>query len=405
MDATADTLAGDAPAARTDDPEADLLIEALDLPDASVLVFSREPLGRGTVAGFTLEPEAASASGLPSDAVAYVDTSLLPVAQETGLALPGVGRVWVHPADPHLPALAPAAFSDAIAVLLARLGVTDAARPEIVGYRPGRRAVLRVVTAEGVLWVKVVRPSRIERVVEAHTVLRSHGLPIPVVRGWSPSGLLVLESAVGTAATDTAAIAWHPERLLDAAGALREVMAATVTTWPARTSLAERLPWYVDRLRGVLPAADARVSAIASRIDDALQSAPPASVTIHGDLHLGQLFLDAESTITGLIDVDTAGLGDPADDAAAFIGHAVASALLTRHHGGDAARVAALADAAHERWGHEPRAGALTGVHLLGHALAAASGGDDARGGHLLAAAERALSDHKSPLMADFEGS
>ncbi|CAI9393602.1 phosphotransferase [Microbacterium sp. T2.11-28] len=405
MDATAA-----APVPATAGDEATLLAEALDVPVSAVRVFSREPLGAGSVTGVTLAPEAASAQGFPSDSVAYLDTSLLPVVRETGLALDGVARVWLHPADPHLPALAPAAFGDAAAVLLSRLGIAATDTPELVGYRPGRRAVLRVPTEGGSSWVKVVRPSRIERVVTAHDALRAGGLPVPAVRGWSPEGLLVLDAATGAPATEAT---WRPAHLLDAVDDLRRRLTGIPLAWPARTSLAQRLPWYLSRLELLLPDAE-RLRGIGARIAQSLASAPAPPATIHGDLHIGQLFL-VDGAVSGLIDVDTAGRGEPGEDTAAFLGHAVASALLTERRGGQdgpggdhpgdgSAAVRALAGLAFERWGADARTRALTAVHLLGHALGAASAGDPGRAAQLIDGAERAAApDHKSPLMPGFE--
>ena len=94
--------------------EAALLRDALEIDSAEE--FSREPLGNGTVAGFHVQ------DGDRTVAL-YVDTSGIAVEAETGLAQDGVGRIWTHPADPHLPALATAAFGSAAQTLLARLGI------------------------------------------------------------------------------------------------------------------------------------------------------------------------------------------------------------------------------------------------------------------------------------------
>ncbi len=392
------------------DADAALLSEALGLPASGFVAFSREPLGEGSVTGFEVRGAPAADAGdeseraaetLPEGTVAYVDTSRLTVPRETGLVSDDRTRVWIHPADPHLPALAPAAYGDAAAVLLSRLGATDAGAPQIVGYRPGRRAVLRVATSDGDMWVKVVRPRRIERVVAAHTRLHEHGLPVPAVRGWSPEGLLVLESARGVPATHAA---WEPEVLLDAVDDLRARLAAVRLDWPARTSLVTRLPWYTDRLMTAMPEHRESIARITSAAHEALHvptGGRESEVTVHGDLHLGQLFLDDDGTVTGLIDVDTAGAGRSEEDAAAFLGHAVASALLTDQRnavsepGGAAGRVWRLATRARARWGADPRIAGLTAVHLLGHALGAASGGDTARATALLQEAESAV--HAQP--------
>ncbi len=373
------------------DAEATLLCDALAVAPTALKLLSREPLGAGTVAGFALD----------AGGVAYVDTSGLAVRKETGLALEGVARVWMHPADPHLPALAPAAFGDAAEALLARLGIVAEGLPEIVGYRPGRRAVLRVPVAEGTgtVWVKVVRPRRIERIVETHRALREGGLPVPVVRGWSPEGLLILDDAIGVAATDGA---WQPDALVDAVDLLRERLAAAALPGVARTSFAARLPWYAERIEAAMPAHASEVRALAAAASARLPDAVAAQ-TIHGDLHIGQLFLDpGDGSVTGLIDVDTAGQGAAADDASAFIGHAIASAVLTAE-GGDARRIAQLAELALARWASDAGTRALTAVHILGHALAAAESGAPQRAVLLLTAAREVLEDGKRPLTSGFE--
>jgi hypothetical protein len=376
------------------DAEADLLGDALEIDPDSLSVISREPLGRGLVAGYRIPAE--------TEAIAYVDTSLIDVAAETGLALEGVARVWMHPADPHLPALAPAAFGHAAQALLARLGIDAIGMPEMVAYRPGRRAVLRVAGVNGDdAWVKVVRPSRVARIVEVHAALAAAGLPVPAVRGWSPDGLLVLEQAMGIAATETT---WHPLALLDEIDDLRARLARADLSGRARTSLLSRRDWYAEGLIRALPARADEIAALAAAIGDDAPDA--AETTIHGDLHLGQLFLEpGTGRISSVIDVDTAGRGAPVDDLAAFLGHIITSATLTAGLR-DASHVWELADAAWDRWGDQSRAGALTAVHLLGHALAATQLGDDAQAFGLLDVATSLASggsERKTPLIDAFE--
>src|SRR5690606_31669233 len=118
-------------------------------------------------------------------------------------------------------------------------------------------------------------------------------------------------------------------------------------------------------------------------IRERLAAAPdPGQQVVHGDLHFGQLFLGDDEAILAVIDVDTAGLGPAAEDPAAFIAHAVASALLAE--GAVAARVRELADAAWRRWRAEPLVPELTSIQLLGHALSAADASAPARAPSLL---------------------
>ena len=410
---TANTM--DAAAERL--PEAELLRDALRETagvhvDAGELhLVSREPLGGGSITGFrTLErPQsvgaASAADAPPRELVYYVDTSGTPVQHETGLALGDPdrpdARIWLHPADPHLPALAPAAFGDAAATLLARIGLRATALPELVAYRPGRRAVLRAAHADGTAWVKIVRPSRVGRIAGIHGTLHDHGLPTPEVLAWSPDGLLVLGEAVGAPAD--ARDAPPPGALIDAIDALRSRLAAVPLGVPARASLGTQQHWYASRLARTLDGAgavQALAAYVASRARAALEAVPfaagPVPVTVHGDLHLGQVFLGEAGTVTGLIDLDTAGAGDPADDSAAFLAHALASVAMAQESPGDAgeaaAHWAAIAAEVAARWmPSAPRVAPLTAIHLLAHALGASELGMHARAVRLIEAAAGVL--------------
>lgn len=328
-----------------------LLSDALDIAPASITLRSREPLGAGSVTGF----DVAGAEPLQY----YVDTSQLSVPAETGWVSEDA-RIWMHPADPHLPALAPIAFDHGADAILARMGFTASAAPQIVAYRPGRRAVLRVPASESDIWVKVTRPSRVETLVRAQAAASEAGVPVPAVHGWSPDGLVVMADAAGIPASD---FLWQPERLLDEVERLRAQIATVQWERPV-SGASRRIHWYASRggrrATGVLGRARALI--------DEFSAGRPHAV-VHGDLHYGQLFLNELGGIRSVIDVDTLGIADPAEDSAAFLSHVIVSAGMT----GDANqnRVWALADAAAERWGGDPLVRALTAVHLVGHSISA----------------------------------
>src|SRR4051794_38568946 len=107
--------------------QAHMVCEALGVDATQVHEFSREPLGPGSVVGFIVTADGA-------ESTVYVDTSGIAVEAETGFALEGVGRIWLHPSDPHLPALAPAAFGTAAQTLLSRLAITGAQQPSFTAY-------------------------------------------------------------------------------------------------------------------------------------------------------------------------------------------------------------------------------------------------------------------------------
>lgn len=358
-------------------------------------VISREPFGAGALTGF----EEASDDGASRHW--YVDTSRRPVETETGYLLGDPehpeARIWLHPADPRLPALAPASFPDAAAILMRRLGVHLDRKPELLIYRPGKRAMFRMRSGDRDTYLKIVRPSASETIVHLHEALRAAGLPVPRITGWSDLGIVLTEAAAGEPLTSRIADA-EPERLLDSIESLRAAMTPVDTGCAGRASLAERLDWYLDRIDTALaqrnrsaendgPDASA-VAALVAEIAHLLASTDASALqidetlrcTVHGDLHVGQLFVSARdaSAVTGMIDVDTCGTGDPADDEAALMGHLVASIALASGDSadGDAVRdgYRRLLAAATRRWLAPERPGRIrvahrTAVHVLAHAL------------------------------------
>jgi aminoglycoside phosphotransferase (APT) family kinase protein len=148
----------------------------------------------------------------------------------------------------------------------------------------------------------------------------------------------------------------------------------------ARESLARRVDWYAERMQETAPLFGRQTARLAQTVAERYRATVlPRPVTIHGDLHLGQVFVDeaAPSTITGILDIDTAGLGDPADDRGALFGHVVVSAI-ERTPTTDAGRaLAAFADELQSGWAGDQRVAAIAATHLMGHALASAGRGDD----------------------------
>ncbi|MFC5338455.1 phosphotransferase family protein [Leucobacter denitrificans] len=367
-----------------------LLVEALEVAPEAVTLVSREPLGAGSVSGFDVAAD--RGGGDSGDPLRYyVDTSRQGTQQETGLVLGDLNapeaRIWLHPADPHLPALAAIAFHDAAASLLARCGVTDASAPTFIAYRPGRRAVLRVDAPDRPIWVKVVRPSRIERIISTHVACEQEGLPVPAVLGWSPDGVILFENAVGTPAAE---VLWDPDDLVTQVDELRTRIASVETPHKLR-GVADRLDWYADGLSHRDDAAQVARLARGALADTENQVREQVT---HGDLHFGQLFLSDDGTgehsrISGLLDVDTMGIGDPAEDPAAFIAHATVSAMLTPPEARE--RVWSLVEIALSRWGSE-RVRALFAIHMLGHALAAVDRDEEVMSRMLLRNAQVVLS-------------
>ena len=64
-------------------------------------------------------------------------------------------------------------------------------------YRPGRRAVVEATTDTGRLFLKVVRPASLPRMVERHAVLDGT-VPAPPLLASTDDGVLVLSGLPGT---------------------------------------------------------------------------------------------------------------------------------------------------------------------------------------------------------------
>ncbi|MFJ6114254.1 phosphotransferase family protein [Agrococcus sediminis] len=328
-----------------------------------------EPFGEGSIARFTVDSGEHAGEW-------FVDSSKQAVPVETGFVIRSrdgvvVARIWKHPLDPRLPALRTAVDPERIARISAAADSSGPVEAKVLAYRPGRRAVVRL-TQHGVhLFVKVVRPGEAEDLAAIHEACRAAGVPAPEVAHWSPAGVVVVRDATGTPGPVSAARMPAGE-LLDAVDALRERLLTVETRRIARASVGSRVDWHVDRMAGGLPgrASDAQ-RLLPALLEHVRREGPPR--VVHGDLHIGQLFFDG-GEVSSVIDVDTAGLGDPADDSAAFIGHATASAARNQAAGrdGDAAQLRAIADAAADRWLRDPHTTALTVLHLLGHGIRAA---------------------------------
>lgn len=113
--------------------------------------------------------------------------------------------VWLYPDDPDLPGLATAAYPERMAEVLNAGGVLP--RPvtsgqlslSMIGYRPRRRAVVKVVVNDPheVFYVKVLRERIFAEVYRRHAMLRQAGIPAPEVALSTPDQLLVTRELPG----------------------------------------------------------------------------------------------------------------------------------------------------------------------------------------------------------------
>lgn len=272
-------------------------------------------------------------SGRRSDETVIAMTgAVLPVGAIELSNGPTSVAMWRWQDDPLLPGLSSALDPALVGKLFDDLGVGGGVRElRVRAYRPGRRAVVEATGERGRVFLKVVRPHAVRRLHELHRSMAGL-LPVPDSAGWSDDGILVLPAVPGTTLREAlrsphgdlpepAAI----DRLLDALPL--DLEAGTPSRdWFDRARHHERV------IRETVPSAADRVSALVERLaahHDATRGIGHDIVAVHGDLYEAQLIVDG-STITGLLDVDTAGAGHRIDDVANFCAHLSVLATVTR---------------------------------------------------------------------------
>ena len=269
-------------------------------------------------------------------------TACPPVPDERGILEDGT-LWWWAPADPVLPGLTLTADPDALAALLGT--APGRARLTWRGYRPRDRAVLAVEATgdDGVVartFLKVLPPARAARVARRMAAAGAAGVPVPAVRAAPERGVLLLASVPGlpwrallagpeAAALDPARVAALLDRLPPVpeeppGPAGPTAGAAADDGGPA--VLLEHATWAAVVLD---PEAQDEAAARADRIRAALAAGDPGPrVPVHGDLHPGNLHVDAAGErITGVLDADDLGMGHRVDDWAVLIAHLEAGAV------------------------------------------------------------------------------
>lgn len=238
------------------------------------------------------------------------------------LALDGpAGRVaaWRVRDDPALPGLRSALDRTAVAELLADLGLPpDGLVLELLAYRPQRRAVVAATTPTSKVFVKCVLPATVAGLHARHAAFRAVDVPVPAPLGYDADlGLLVLTPLPGDALRP-ALLA--PTAALPDPGSLAQLLerfARVELDEPARSPL-RQAPGHAALLRTVLPAAADRIDELLGEVEAA--AADHDQQVVHGDFYDAQLLV-RDAQVVGVVDVDGAGRGHPADDAANLLAH------------------------------------------------------------------------------------
>lgn len=236
--------------------------------------------------------------------------------------------VWRWPFDPVLTGLADAVTPRRAGEFLGELCDGDP-QLTVLAYRPTQRAVVRAVDRGGrVYYLKSLAPKAIRRLVKRHERLAAAGLPVPLIlRRDDERGLVAMSALEGPTVRerikrgDACLPALDEYEALFAGFAAAELVSGRRAMGRVAGSLR-----HAAMLATVLPAERPRLERLTEPLGLAAEreSARPA-VTIHGDLYEAQLVTGRgrgrARTITGVLDLDDVGPGDPLGDRATVLAH------------------------------------------------------------------------------------
>jgi aminoglycoside phosphotransferase len=233
----------------------------------------------------------------------------------------GADRValWRFPHDPDLPGLPSAFDARHVASVFRDLGLADGSiRLAVRAYRPRRRAVIEATGPRGRLFVKVVRPDRVEALHDRHRLLVASGIPVPQSLGWTDDGLLVLQALPGRTLRQALKRRAVPVPSGSDLLNLLDRLPAALADGRRRHSWLDRVDHYAAVVAAAAPECAERVAAVSQAI--ATEAGTGPVVPCHGDFYESQLLVDG-GRVCGLLDVDTAGPGERLDDLACLLGH------------------------------------------------------------------------------------
>ncbi|MDP3984005.1 MAG: aminoglycoside phosphotransferase family protein [Acidimicrobiia bacterium] len=297
------------------------LAEALEAMGARLRSFTMSQVRYVPAKSVTVQyqAEVLSAKGRPSKTT-FVATAGIRVPEEVPIfAADGIEvAFWEFPNDPFLPGLASATDPSRVSRLLERLG----ARPQAVqlrtrAYRATRRAVVEASGRSQQIFLKIVRPEAAAALQAAHSLLAAH-VPVPHSFGWSEElGIVALQAMLGR--TLSKALTARTRRLPGAASLVSLLDRFPEPTVETRNVPGphEVAPEHARLLRAVAPELTSRIDAIVERLGAVT---PEERSAVHGDFHSSQILIDG-ANVVGLVDVDTAGAGERANDLANVLGH------------------------------------------------------------------------------------
>ncbi|MFV0307164.1 MAG: aminoglycoside phosphotransferase family protein [Desertimonas sp.] len=230
--------------------------------------------------------------------------------------------VWRWPYDPDLPGLPTAVTRSLVGELVEGL-IGPPTHVEVVAYRPTQRAV--VVARDdrgGTVYVKALRPRELGGLAHRHDRLAASGVPVAeILCRDDDRGLLVFAALDGPTARERyqdSTGAWPSPG--DYLGLMERFDQADLTELPVRRGRIDDAHGHAAMLARVAPDLTPRLEKLTQALHDAglPDRGAPA---VHGDLYEAQLVTSPDGGISGVLDLDDAGPGDPRDDMATVLAH------------------------------------------------------------------------------------
>ena len=223
--------------------------------------------------------------------------------------LPELGAVMqLFPIDVRLPGLTEATSA-------AFMGRT----PELVRYKPARRAVLRYELGMSVVYGKLRADGAGAAQIALAEALIERGVRTPVPRAYLQSVRMILHSEVrGTRLAELRGDPAFADWMEPVAEVLARLHRTGVGGLRAHSPDAEAadLRAAAETAGALLPHRSADIGELAGRLSARLAAIRPRATTIHGSFHDDQIIVGDEGAM--LVDLDSAALGDPLLDVGHF---------------------------------------------------------------------------------------
>lgn len=244
-------------------------------------------------------------------------------------------RTWAYPFDPVLSGLTAVLSIDGARRLAEPLfGAECSVRSSIVRYRPTKRAVVRFeVRPRGrtdgepmVLYVKVIPAESADVLMNVAAALGSASDRFVLPASRPEPDVVIYHNRAGTGLRDL--LVGRDQPSLPAPAEILDVPAELQTLGPIGTpgpsSIERRLRSTVRLLAAVLPERSESLRALEGHLMDELDRTALEPITVHGDFYDGQLLVNGDRAVVGVLDIDDVGPADPLLDMATYSAHMVA---------------------------------------------------------------------------------